>query len=106
MRVLGYDPHVRPTRFAQAGVEHCADLSALLAASDFVSVHAVLNAETRDLIGARELAAMKPSAFLVNVSRGAIVDEAALLRRLQESGSRARRSTSTGRSRWRRPGIR
>jgi D-3-phosphoglycerate dehydrogenase len=84
MRVLGFDPHADPARLGQAGVERRTDLHALLAESDFVSVHCVLNAETRGLIGARELAAMKPSAFLVNVSRGAIVDEAALLRALQE----------------------
>ena len=84
MRVLGFDPYVDAEHFSQTGVEHCTNLSVLLTQSDFVSVHCVLNAETRGLIGARELAAMKPSAFLVNVSRGAIVDEAALLHALQE----------------------
>ncbi|MGH8674583.1 MAG: 2-hydroxyacid dehydrogenase [Burkholderiales bacterium] len=84
MRCIGFDPHADAARFAQAGVERRAELRALLAESDFVSAHCVLNAETRGLIGARELAVMKPSAFLVNVSRGAIVDEAALLRALEE----------------------
>lgn len=56
----------------------------MLADCDFVSIHCVLNAATRGLIGERELAAMRPSAFLVNTARGAIVDEAALLRALQE----------------------
>ena len=84
MRVLAFDPHADAARFAEAGVARRFELRALLAESDFVSVHCVLNAATRGLVGERELAAMKPSAFLVNVSRGAIVDEAALLRALQE----------------------
>ena len=84
MRVLGFDPHADAARFAQARVERRTELHTLLAESDFVSVHCVLNAATRGLIGARELAVMKASAFLVNVSRGAIVDEAALLRALRE----------------------
>jgi D-3-phosphoglycerate dehydrogenase len=84
MRVLGFDPRADAARFEQAGVQRCAELRDLLAGSDFVSVHCVLNAATRGLLGAGELAAMRPSAFLVNVSRGAIVDEAALLLALQE----------------------
>ena len=84
MRVLGFDPHADAARFEQAGVQRCVELRELLAHSDFVSVHCILNDATRGLIGSRELAAMKPSAFLINVSRGAIVDEAALLHALQE----------------------
>jgi len=84
MRVLAFDPHADAARFTEAGAPRRTELRALLAESDFVSVHCVLNAETRGLIGERELAAMKRSAFLVNVSRGAIVDEAALVRALQE----------------------
>src|SRR5438270_304231 len=53
-------------------------------AIDIAAIHAVLNAETLYLIGAHELAAMKPWAFLINVSRGAIVDEAALVMALRE----------------------
>jgi D-3-phosphoglycerate dehydrogenase len=83
MRVLAYDPHVAADA-VPAGVQRCATLDALLQASDAVSVHCVLNAQTRHLLGAAQLAQMKPSAYLVNVSRGEIVDEAALLQALQQ----------------------
>jgi glyoxylate reductase len=56
----------------------------LLAESDFVSVHSPLRPDTRHQIGARELALMKPTAYLVNTARGPIVDEAALVRALRE----------------------
>ena len=79
MRVIGYDPYVDAQRMARAGVAKRHDLHAMLAECDVVSVHAVLSPETRHLLGERELACMKPSGFLVNVSRGAIVDEAALV---------------------------
>lgn len=65
------------------GVEW-APLDDLLRASDFVSVNALLTRETRHLIGARELGLMKPAAYLINTSRGPLVDEAALARALRE----------------------
>lgn len=78
-KVLGFDPGVDTATMRDAGVEKVDDLRAMLGACDFVSVHCVLNDETRGLIGSRELACMKPSAILINVSRGAIIDEAALV---------------------------
>ena len=83
MRVLAFDPHI-PSHALPPGVQRCAELDELLAASDAVSIHCVLDARTRHLIGAAQLARMKPSAFLVNVSRGEIVEEAALLLALAE----------------------
>jgi D-3-phosphoglycerate dehydrogenase len=78
-RVLAYDPNADPAALAALGIEKADDLKAMLAACDFVSIHCVLNEKTRGLIGRAELACLKPSAVLVNVSRGAIVDEAALV---------------------------
>jgi len=82
-RVLGFDPHVTAAQMREAGVEKRDDLHSMLAECDFVSIHCVLNESTRGLIGEREFAAMKRGALLVNVSRGAIVDEAAMLNALQ-----------------------
>ena len=69
--------------FSTSGTGHCKDypclaLEQLLAESDVVSIHAPLNDRTNGLIGAKELTYMKPSAILLNMGRGAIVDEAAL----------------------------
>ena len=80
MRVVGFSPNPH----FPSGVEKRKHLQEMLAECDFVSIHCVLNDETRGLIGERELAAMRPSAFLINTARGVIVDEAALLRALQE----------------------
>ena len=81
-RVLGYDPHVGAEAMRAAGVDKRDSLHAMLGECDFVSIHCVLNEATRGLIGEREFAAMKPGAILVNVSRGALIDEVALLRAL------------------------
>lgn len=78
-RVLGYDPHVGAEAMAAAGIEKADDLHAMLRQCDFVSLHCVLNAATRHVIGRAELACLKPGAILVNVSRGALIDEAALV---------------------------
>ena len=58
-------------------------LDQLLAESDFVSLHPPLNAETRHMISDREFALMKPTAFIINTARGAVIDEAALVRALK-----------------------
>ena len=79
MRVLGFDPFVDRDAMRHAGVEKYDRLQDLLPVADYVSMHAVLNADTRHLIGRPELALMKPSAVLINVSRGALVDEPALV---------------------------
>ena len=78
-RVLGFDPHVDHAAMAACGIEKADDLGAMMATCDFVSVHSVLNDATRGLIGRAELARLKPGAILVNVSRGALIDEEALV---------------------------
>ncbi len=82
MRVIAFDPapHVEAQKL---GVKFVT-LDELLAQSDFVSLHAALSPETRGLIGEAQLRRMKKNAHLINTSRGAIVDEAALVRALHE----------------------
>ncbi len=83
-RVIAYSPHTPPDELQALGIEPVANLMDLMAESDVVSVHSVLNDETRGLIGAAELAAMKPTAFILNVARGAVIDEEALVEALVE----------------------
>ncbi|MGH7830767.1 MAG: NAD(P)-dependent oxidoreductase [Candidatus Binatia bacterium] len=82
-RLIGYDPYIPDSKFHEHGVEKV-DWQTLLRESDVVSLHVVLTKETRHMIGEAELRQMKPSAVLVNTSRGAAVDERALVRALQE----------------------
>ncbi len=77
MNVLATDPFVDVETMARLRVR-AADLDTLLAESDAVSVHVPLSPETRGIVGARALARMKPTAFLINTSRGGLVDEQAL----------------------------
>ncbi|MFJ8472614.1 D-2-hydroxyacid dehydrogenase family protein [Kitasatospora sp. NPDC094011] len=79
MDVLAWSRSLTDGRAAEAGVRRAVDKEELLRESDFVSIHLASNADTRGLIGAAELALMKPGAYLVNTSRAAIVDQDALL---------------------------
>lgn len=83
MRVLAYDPYVQVEEVGNGGIS-LVSLDELLRIADFVSLHAALNDETRHMIGAAQLQAMKPSAYLINTSRGALVDEKALYAALVE----------------------
>jgi glyoxylate reductase len=83
MEVLAHDPFQR-AEIEGSGEAAWADLDELLERSDFVTLHPVLTPETRHLIGEAELRRMKPTAYLINVSRGPVVDEAALVRALRE----------------------
>src|SRR5262249_49799116 len=89
MRVLAYDPVVDDAAFAEAAVERAPDLASLLSRADFVTVHVPLAESTRHLIGRDEFALMKPTVVFVNASRGAVVDESALVEALQERRIRA-----------------
>ena len=83
MTLIASDPYVTTATAAEHGVT-MVDLPELLARADFISIHCILTPETRGLIGDTELRAMKQSAYLVDVSRGAIIDDGALVRALRE----------------------
>jgi len=77
MRVLAYDPYVSPEEAGRRGVE-LTGLERVIKNADFLTIHLPLTAETRGLISATALAAMKPGVRIINAARGGIVDEAAL----------------------------
>ena len=84
MRVIVYDPYVDPQVVQFLGVERVDTLPELLQTSDFVALHVAHTQETRHLIGRKELGQMKSSAYLINTSRGIIIDESALIDALQD----------------------
>lgn len=81
MRILATDPYVPDAKFTEHGVTRV-DLPTLLRESDVVSLHVVLTRETRHMIDAKQLALMKPTAILINTSRGPCVQEPALVEAL------------------------
>ena len=83
LRVMACDPFAPPELLAREGVEQV-DFAELLAQSDYVSIHAPLLPETRNLFNADVFRQMKPTAYLINTARGPIVDETALARALDE----------------------
>ncbi|QGY05938.1 D-2-hydroxyacid dehydrogenase family protein [Methylobacterium mesophilicum SR1.6/6] len=85
MRVIAWSPNLDDARAAAAGAERAASKEALLEASDVVTIHLVLGDRTRGLLGEAELRRMRREAILVNTSRAPIVDQAALVRALEEN---------------------
>jgi phosphoglycerate dehydrogenase-like enzyme len=82
MDVVAWSQNLTDEKAAQGGARR-GEKDELLRTSDFITIHLVLSARTKHLIGARELGLMKPTAILVNTSRGPIVDEAALIEALR-----------------------
>jgi D-3-phosphoglycerate dehydrogenase / 2-oxoglutarate reductase len=83
MRVLAHDPYVAPERFRELGVARAESLAELLAESDFISLHLTLTAETQNFVGKKELAAAKDGVRIVNVARGELIEEEALVEALR-----------------------
>jgi len=83
MKVIAWSENLTPERAREQGAERV-DKDELFRRADVISIHTVLSPRTRSLVGARELALMKPTAILVNTSRGPIVEEAAILAALRE----------------------
>ena len=85
MHILAHDPYLPPEvqNHFKSWVEFC-ELERLLKTSDVISLHIPLSPATQKMIGARELGWMKPSAYLVNASRGGVIDEAALIQCLKD----------------------
>src|SRR5690606_23104399 len=82
MNVLAWSQNLTPARASQCGAR-LVDQATLLAQSDFVSIHLKLSPRTHHVVGAAQLRAMRRSAYLINTSRGPLVDEAALIEALQ-----------------------
>ncbi|KAI3622795.1 phosphoglycerate dehydrogenase [Moniliophthora roreri] len=83
MRTIGWSPHLTSERAATAGVEFIASKEELLKESDIISIHMVLSESTKGLIGPDDFKRMKPSALLINTSRGPLVNEEALIEALR-----------------------
>jgi len=83
LQFIAHDPYVDPTLAAELGIR-LVDLDTVFRESDFVTLNCPLTPDTRHLVDARRLGLMKPTAFLINCSRGPVVDQQALTKALQE----------------------
>jgi len=83
MNLIAYDPYANPALAASADVEVLPTMDELFEQADFLTIHTPMIASTKGLISASELSKMKPTARVLNVARGGIVDESALLAALE-----------------------
>jgi len=83
LRVIAYDPYLSPAVFEQTGVESV-DFNHLIETSDFISIQAEFSTEMKHLLGMEQFRMMKPTAYIINVSRGAAIDQEALYTALAE----------------------
>ncbi len=83
MRVIAYDPFLTEERAVELGVEKV-DLDTLLTRADIVTLHTPLTDQTRNVLGAKNIAKLKPGAYIVNCARGGLIDEEALKKALDE----------------------
>lgn len=83
MKIAGYDPFMSQEKIEALGAEYYADYKELIKNADIVTVHVPLTDQTRNMIGAAELATMKKTALVINCSRGGIVNEEALCEALR-----------------------
>jgi D-3-phosphoglycerate dehydrogenase len=84
MRLLGYDPYVSRQRAAQLGIRMAASVEEVCREADFITVHLPKTSETKGILGDAEFSAMRPGARVINVARGGLVDEEALVRALKD----------------------
>ena len=89
MKTIAWSRSLTPARAEALGVEHCASPLDLAARADVVSVHVAATAETKHLVNAEFCRALKDGAYVINTSRGSVVDEEALARAVHEKGVRA-----------------
>jgi D-3-phosphoglycerate dehydrogenase len=83
MKVIAWSQNLTPEKCQEVGVGYVSKED-LFRQADFITIHVVLSARSRGLVGAKEFGLMKPSAFIINTSRGPIIDEAAMLAALRE----------------------
>ena len=84
MKVIAWSQNLTAEKCKEVGVDYVSK-EELFRQADFVTIHVVLSQRTRGLVGAKELALMKPSAYIINTSRGPIIEEASLLAALREN---------------------
>jgi phosphoglycerate dehydrogenase-like enzyme len=82
MDIIAWSPNLTPERCAKAGVRY-ADKETFFRTADVITIHMVLVEKTKHLVGAKDLALMKPTAYLVNTSRGPLIDESAMVEALK-----------------------